>query len=618
MIREFGSPTFFLTFSCAEYESQDMTKFLFEVNDAPPSYNIGKLCTEDPVSVSRKFSLKFHAFFQTVISKGQILGKVSHFYWKKEYQSRGAPHYHALVWIEDAPVIGVDPPEKVLAWIDDRISCQIPDDQLSPELHQLVTRFQLHKCSNYCKRRRRCGKTFITRCRFGFPRPACEASTLNDVQDSLKSRQRIYHLKRKHSEERVNDYNPLILLLWKANVDLQYVAEKSLALAHYVSTYVTKAAKSQMQDIWQEVSENQSVYSRLWSFGIRSLRSRECGMYEASDLLLGDHLTEKSDAVYWVDTRQPHKRTRRIRDFKVLKSLVDNDPKSNDIYEPSLLNTFYPGRPNELEDVCLYDFVSKFNWSGKDNQGLRQYKKLNKLRTISHKLFDPDNADQRQDYFYSLLLLFVPFREESALLSDNETPEEGFKRLAASSESCSPHHERLKVALHAQSTVLELNEARQADQEEKCMEIDEPQVHGEACTAMVDIHTINEPPADPLSVDERISMLNSDQRRIFTRVRDHLLHQQQHELAKCHCDFKPLCMFVSGVGGTGKSFLIETIKGFVNSTWSSEDVTCAVAAPTGLPPSMWKASLYIACSSFPLSTKGRWLDIGHSQRVHRR
>ena len=109
------------------------------------------------------------------------------------------------------------------------------------------------------------------------------------------------------------------------------------------------------------------------------------------------------------------------------------------------------------------------------------------------------------------------------------------------------------------------------------MEIDEPQVHGEACTAMVDIHTINEPPADPLSVDERISMLNSDQSRIFTRVRDHLLHQQQHELGKCHCDFKPLCMFVSGVGGTGKSFLIETIKGFVNITWSSEDVTCAVS-----------------------------------------
>ena len=41
-------------------------------------------------------------------------------------------------------------------------------------------------------------------------------------------------------------------------------------------------------------------------------------------------------------------------------------------------------------------------------------------------------------------------------------------------------------------------------------------------------------------------------------------------------------MFVSGVGGTGKSFLIETIKSLVGHLWPSDDLTCAVAAPTGL------------------------------------
>ena len=55
-------------------------------------------------------------------------------------------------------------------------------------------------------------------------------------------------------------------------------AISSLALVHYVS----------------EVDENKNVYSRLWSFGIRCLRYRECGLYEASDLLLGDHLCEKT------------------------------------------------------------------------------------------------------------------------------------------------------------------------------------------------------------------------------------------------------------------------------------------------------------------------------------
>ena len=117
MIREWGSPTLFLTFSCAEYESPDITNYLRRVNNVSSSYDIGKLCTEDPISVSRKSSLKFHAFFHKVIVKGEVLGKVEHFYWKKEYQARGAPHYHMLLWIGDAPVIGQDDPGKVLAWI---------------------------------------------------------------------------------------------------------------------------------------------------------------------------------------------------------------------------------------------------------------------------------------------------------------------------------------------------------------------------------------------------------------------------------------------------------------------------------------------------------------------
>ena len=263
----------FLTFSCAEYESPDITEYLRRVNNVPSHYNIGELCTEDPISVSRKFSLKFHAFFRKVLLNGEVLGKVDHFYWKKEYQARGAPHYHVLLWIRHAPVIGKDDPDKVLAWIQDRITCHIPDKNSSPELYQLVTRYQLHKCSAYCKRRRKCGKnTFITRCRFGFPRSVCDSAKLNPVQESLKSKSKIYQLIRTDSEVRVNDYNPLLLLLWKANIDIQFVAESSLALAHYVSGYVTKAEKSSMQEIWQEVGENKSIYSRLWSFGIRSLR----------------------------------------------------------------------------------------------------------------------------------------------------------------------------------------------------------------------------------------------------------------------------------------------------------------------------------------------------------
>ena len=86
MICEFGPPTLFLTFSCAEYDSPDIAAYLRKVNNVPDNYPIGKLCAEDPISVSRKFSKKFHDFFNEVIIKGKVLGSIINFFWKKEYQ----------------------------------------------------------------------------------------------------------------------------------------------------------------------------------------------------------------------------------------------------------------------------------------------------------------------------------------------------------------------------------------------------------------------------------------------------------------------------------------------------------------------------------------------------
>ena len=86
---------FFFQYVVRKYESPDVTAYPRKVNHVPSSYIIGKLCTEDPISVS----LKHHPFFNTVIVKGAVLGTVDHFYWKKEYQAHVAPHYRILLWV---------------------------------------------------------------------------------------------------------------------------------------------------------------------------------------------------------------------------------------------------------------------------------------------------------------------------------------------------------------------------------------------------------------------------------------------------------------------------------------------------------------------------------------
>ena len=54
----------------------------------------------------------------------------------------------------------------------------------------------------------------------------------------------MYTLPRSPEEIRINNYNPLLLMLWKANMDLQFVGESTLVIANYVTWYVTKAERA--------------------------------------------------------------------------------------------------------------------------------------------------------------------------------------------------------------------------------------------------------------------------------------------------------------------------------------------------------------------------------------
>ncbi len=72
--------------------------------------------------------------------------------------------------------------------------------------------------------------------------------------------------------------------------------------------------------------------------------------------------------------------------------------------------------------------VANYDWQNKDSSGNRKYKKLTKPQQLpNHKLYDSANKNQREDYYYySLILLFIPFRDESSLLLENETAEKAF------------------------------------------------------------------------------------------------------------------------------------------------------------------------------------------------
>ena len=136
---------------------------------------------------------------------------------------------------------------------------------------------------------------------------------------------------------------------------------------------------------------------------------------------------------------------------------------------------------------------------------------------------------------------------------------------------------------------------------------------------MKELFDMNTNPADTLSLEQRVAMLNTDQRCVFDKVRAHFLHQKEHKANKCACNLTPLRMFVSGVGGTGKSFLIATMKLLVGHLWPTDGLTCAGCCTNWLSSFQrgWHhnpQALSVACQT-QRKTAGYWALSKASQKV---
>ena len=148
-----------------------------------------------------------------------------------------------------------------------------------------------------------------------------------------------------------------------------------------------------------------------------------------------------------------------------------------------------------LKNVCLYDFVKWYVKSGTDASGNRQYRKLTKPKIVNHKMFDPKKPEQREDYSYTLLLLFVPFTVESELLKEGLTAEDAFNRFLETCDSLKDHHESLQHMLEAQSKVKRIDAARKNEEgyfipEQDNNEDEGVNLVGEAEAAMHDVRRL--------------------------------------------------------------------------------------------------------------------------------
>ena len=118
----------------------------------------------------------------------------------------------------------------------------------------------------------------------------------------------------------INDYNPDLLLLWGGNMDIQFVSEYTYSICNYVTKYITKNEKRNIENL-EFVGNDESPYQKATKFAYGLLRMRELGAHEAADRILQNsgELWRSSETYVFVPTTFPKYRTRtlkRIRESK--------------------------------------------------------------------------------------------------------------------------------------------------------------------------------------------------------------------------------------------------------------------------------------------------------------
>jgi len=107
MTTHHGPATWFLTISSSKWMWSELGDYLQKVS--PPE--MAHLLASELIAAASIYILDF------ITSDDCPIGKVLHYFVRMVYQGRGIEHFHILIWIDGAPIIGINTDEEVTAFI---------------------------------------------------------------------------------------------------------------------------------------------------------------------------------------------------------------------------------------------------------------------------------------------------------------------------------------------------------------------------------------------------------------------------------------------------------------------------------------------------------------------
>ena len=172
MVKQLGIPTWFMTLSCADLRWPELFKIVARTqgrditDDEIETLSYTERCqmlNANPVVTAKHFQHRVEIFFSEVLlSQINPIGKITYYALRIEFQMRGSPHLHALIWTSDCPRLTSENKDAYVEFIDKHVQANLPSEKNEPELHDLVKTYQKHNHSRTCRKYKNVA------CRFNF------------------------------------------------------------------------------------------------------------------------------------------------------------------------------------------------------------------------------------------------------------------------------------------------------------------------------------------------------------------------------------------------------------------------------------------------------------------
>jgi hypothetical protein len=265
IVRVLGKPDLFITLTC-NADSPEITRNLLP-NQRP---------NDRPDLIARVFRQKFDALMHDLIHRGWPFGKVVAHVHTIEFQKRGLPHAHILLWLDEHDKL------RSCDDYDNFISAELPDKYAEPDLWKIVTKFQIHgPCGSLVPDPSKCPCMESGVCSKRFPKEFCEVT-----RDSADG----YPVYRRRDDGRfvekrvapgpsgvvrldnrwVVPYNRLLSLKYNCHLNVEYCA--SIKSVKYLHKYVYKGHDRAMIEISAPATTNTSTSAPLMQGASTSLR----------------------------------------------------------------------------------------------------------------------------------------------------------------------------------------------------------------------------------------------------------------------------------------------------------------------------------------------------------